>query len=145
MTVEKLGDRFDIPVIRTTFLARQSVGMLGIYCDIRGRSVGEIWGGSMEMIVELGRLVADKQRNCCGQWARFYMCWLCRDGGSESSSTICYKFLIKQMLRGRNQSVWMVPFLSHGIPGYGHGPGDDGNSAEGQGRTSRCSPSRALA
>jgi hypothetical protein len=42
MTVEKSGDRFDIPVMRTTFLARQSVGMLGIYCDIRGRSVGEI-------------------------------------------------------------------------------------------------------
>jgi hypothetical protein len=62
MTVEKSGDRFNIPVMRTTFLARQSVGMLGIYCDIRGRSVGGDLGGSIEMIVELGRVVADKQK-----------------------------------------------------------------------------------
>lgn len=39
MAAEKLEEGFDRPVIRTTFLARQLVGMLGIYCDIRGRSI----------------------------------------------------------------------------------------------------------
>jgi hypothetical protein len=98
------------------------------------------------MIVELGRVVADKQKKLLRTMGSLlYALAVQTQGvGVFVEVRISYKFLIKQMLRGRNQSVWMVPFLSHGIPGYGHGPGDDGNSAEGQGRTS-SSPSRASA